>query len=52
MIIHKKDGIYVKNVKYHVNIEDKEYYIDPLYVGKNDCFYKFQPENSPVYLVR
>ena len=21
MIIHKKDGIYVKNVKYHVNIE-------------------------------
>ena len=39
MIIHKNDGIYIKDVKYHVNIKDKKYYIDPWYVGKNGCFY-------------
>lgn len=39
MIIHKKDGIYIKDVKYHINIEDKEYHKDPWYVGKNGCFY-------------
>ena len=46
MIIHKNDGIYIKDVKYHVNIKDKKYYIDPWYVGKNGCFYidKQNPE--------
>ena len=28
MLIHKNDGIYIKDVRYHVNIKNKKCYID------------------------
>ena len=46
MIIYTNDGIYINDVKYHVNIKYKKYYTDPLYSGRYNCFYidKQNPE--------
>lgn len=46
MLIYKNDGIYIKDIKYHVNMHYKRFYKNPSYSGNNNCFrmYKQYPE--------
>lgn len=39
MIIYKNDGIYIKDIKYHINMYYKQFYKNPSYSANNNCFY-------------